>query len=197
MGLSEWIAGFSLPKTEDECISLRTAETDAKPVQWNVTDEKCTFFVQTDEARLGMSNCTADQMFDMSNNTCGAQVVDSSCGAGMYRPSEGADCVDAPSSVFDQAALVSMGECGAMTSLADDGSTVTGTHSWSNDACSLSCNEGFTLNDAGDLCVPVEEEFTNRMRNLSDRDIMILLVLVALMYVYRKQLKQALQKVKI
>jgi len=195
MGFVEWIGGFSLPKTEDECNALRTAETDAKPVQWDSTASKCKFFVPTDEARLGMANCTATQMFDMSNNTCSAKVP--TCDDGMYY--DGTDCVDAPSSVFDQATLVAMGACGAKV-------TENGTHSWTDGACSLSCNDSFSLNDAGDTCAAVteetdgsSEEFTN-VRKLSDREqkhLFILLALVVLMYVYRKQLKQALRKAKI
>ena len=191
MGFLEWIAGFTLPKTEDECNALRTDEAGPKPVQW--TDDKCTFFVPTDEARLGMSNCTAGQMFDMSNNTCGAKVTDSSCGVGKYRASEEGECVDAPATTFNQESLVTMGaamtECGGM--VVEDG---TGTHSWTDGACSLSCNEGYSLNDDGTVCAPSEEteEFTNRIRKLSDRDVMLLIILVILMYKYRKEIKQAL-----
>jgi len=191
MGIVEWVKKFSLPKTEEECNALRTAEADAKPVQWNVNgDNKCGFFVPTDEVRLGMSKCSAEQMFDMSNNTCGPKVIDNSCGAGMYRASEGGECVDAPTGTFDKDTLVSMGECGGMT-------TENGSHSWMDGSCSLSCNEGFNLNTDGISCDTTEEEtegFNNRMRNLSDRDVMILGILVGLIYMYRKEIKKAFSK---
>ena len=208
MGFLDWVSGFSLPDNEAGCNALRTADTDPKPVQWNSIYKKCGFFVPTDEARLGMSKCTAGQMFDMSNNTCSEAVVDQSCGTGMFRPNEGDDCIAVPSSQFDQAALLSMGECGAKTSLASDGTTVTGIHSWIDGSCSLSCNEGFTLNETGDLCsadCPDGQEldsngvcqdisgFTNK-RGLSDRDVMILIILVVLIYIYRNDIKQALKK---
>lgn len=182
MGFMEWVAGFSLPDNEEECNLLRTAETDPKPVQWDSTNSKCQFYIPTDEARLGMSKCTAEQMFDMSNNTCSEKVVDTACGAGMYRPSEGAQCVVAPQSEFEQETLVAMGECGANV-------TTNGSHSWSNGSCSLNCNEDFSLNEDGDACVPLEE-FSNRMRKFSDRDAMILVILVVLMYMYRKEIKK-------
>ena len=96
MGFIEWMGGFSLPDNESDCTALRTDESDAKPVQWNSIDEKCEFFKYSDEARLGMSQCTAEQMFDMSNNTCGENVADNSCPVGSYRDTDDGDCVAAP-----------------------------------------------------------------------------------------------------
>jgi len=133
MGLFEWIKSFSLPKTEEECNALLTDDTDPKPVQWDSTASKCKFFVPTDEALLGMAKCSAEQMFDMSNNTCSAKRVDI--------PVESSD-----------------------DSIDDD-------------------IEGFTNVHK----LPVREQ----------KHLFILLVLVVLMYVYRKQLKQALHKAKI
>ena len=196
MGFMEWVSEFSLPGTESECNALKTGN-DPKPVQWDAVADKCSFFVSTDEARLGMSNCTAGQMFDMSNNTCSEKVVDTSCGAGMYRATEDGECISVPSGNFDQATLVTMGECGGMT-------TENGTHSWVDNACSLSCNEGYTLNSDGTVCEAKTEAeteaetddsteaFSNIMRNLSDRDILMLIVIVGLMYRYRKEIKKAL-----
>ena len=218
MGIGEWFAGFSLPKTEDECNALRTAETDAAPVQW--IDSKCKFYNYSDEARLGMSTCSSGQIFDPNTNICSEQVEDTACPIGQYRPIEGETCIAIPPSTFDQAALSTMADCS--TKVIDNG-----TMGWSNGACNImGCNDGFTSNGViceancpdvqerdpfdgacKDKCLDGQERdpndgvckdipaFTNRQ--FSERELMILIILVVLMYMYRKELKKALRKAKI
>ena len=227
MGFIEWVSRFSLPDNKKDCIALRTAETDAKPVQWNSTDEKCSFFVPTDEARVGMSTCTAGQMFDMSNNTCSEKVVDTSCSVGMYRATEGSECVDSPVNelsfidsgeaygpgkvkeilkriVGDEESRMSVDENGTATDICPQNNSF-----FIGGQCKA-CPTEAPYSEEQDMCVCTEENmffdpdtntcvaadgFMNR-RELSDRDVMLLVILVVLMYMYRKELKKALCKIK-
>ena len=158
----------SLPDNEEDCTALRTDGSNPKPVQWNSTDKKCKLFKYSDETRLGMSNCTAVQMFDMSNNTCSDKLVDTSCEVGMYRASEGSDCIKVPDS------------CGVGMYRASEGSNC------------IKVPDSSADESTGDKNT---EGFTNKAK-LSNRDVMILIILVVLMCMYRKELKQALSKLK-
>jgi len=228
----EWISGFSLPDNESECNALRTGD-DPKPVQW--IDDKCSFFIPTDEARLGMSKCTAEQMFDMSNNTCSEKVVDTACGADMYRASEGTECVAAP---VNELSFVDSGEAygsGKVMSIMEKMVGKPETHTrddengnlidicprnnsfFINGSCKA-CPSEAPFNQEEDMCVCTDttmafdpltnsciastddstddstEAFSNRKRNLSDRDILMLIIIVGLMYRYRKEIKKAFSK---
>ena len=210
MGFIEWVKSFSLPDNESECNALRTGD-DPKPVQW--TDGKCNFFVPTDDARLGMSKCTAEQIFDMSNNTCSEKVIDTACVAGQYRANEGGDCIAAP---VNELAFVNSGEAYGPGKVINIIKMITGgdnkncgdkvfflngqckncpaeaPYSEEQDMC-VCADTAMSFDPDTNTCVASTEVFSNR-GNLSDRDILMLVIIVGLMYRYRKEIKKAFSK---